>query len=271
MDSETTIDRKQQRMLSSPVRLSYLRDLLRELIARDFKLRYKRSFLGIAWSLLNPLVQLVVFSLVFRFILPLKIPSYSSFLFTGLLAWNWFQASLLSGTGAIVDNRDLVKRPGFPAVILPIVNVGTNFIQYLLALPILLFFLLLNRIPLSAAILVLPIMFLVQFLLTTGLVLVLSAIHVTFRDTQYILGIGLTLAFYLSPVLYDAGSVPDRYRWLYQLNPIAVLIDSYHAILLQGAIPNLVHLLYLSILSILLIWAGYRLFIRMSYQFMEEL
>lgn len=265
------VRQKTIRMLISSVRLSYLRDLFRELILRDFKLRYKRSLLGITWSLLNPLAQLLVFSFVFRYILPLKIPNYTSFLFTGLLAWNWFQASLLSGTGAIVDNRDLVKRPGFPAVILPIINVGTNFIQYLLALPILLFFLLLNHISLTAALLVLPLVFAVQFLLTTGLAFMLSAVHVNFRDTQYLLGIALMLGFYLSPVLYDAGSVPDRYQWLYQLNPIAVLIDSYRAILLHGVLPNPLHVLYLAALSIMLIWAGYILFMKMSFQFMEEL
>ena len=98
-------------------RLIYIRDLLRELVVRDMKLRYKRSVLGVAWSILNPLAQLLVFGFVFRFILPVKIPNYSSFLFCGVLAWNWFSSSLLLSTGAIVDNRDLIKRPGFPAAI----------------------------------------------------------------------------------------------------------------------------------------------------------
>ena len=97
-------------------------DLLYELVARDLKLRYKRSVLGVAWSLLNPLMQLLVFAFVFGTVLPLGIPDYVIFLFTGILAWNWFHSSLLTATSTIVDNRDLVKRPGFPAAILPAVH-----------------------------------------------------------------------------------------------------------------------------------------------------
>src|SRR3990172_511666 len=113
----------------------YLVDLLIILIGRDMKLRYRRSVLGLAWTLLNPLAQLLVLNFVFSRILPLNIPNYPSFLFVGLLAWSWFQSSLINGTGAIVDNRDLIKRPGFPEAILPLVTVSANFIHFLLALP----------------------------------------------------------------------------------------------------------------------------------------
>jgi lipopolysaccharide transport system permease protein len=219
---------------------AYLVDLLRVLVDRDMKLRYKRSILGIAWSLLNPLAQLLVFSFVFHYVLPLNIPNYASFLFTGLLAWNWFQASLLSGTGAIVDNRELVKRPGFPALALPVVSL-------------------------------LPLIFAVQFALTVGLVYFAAAIYVTFRDTQYLLGIALMLGFYLSPVLYDAQAIPVRFRWFYQLNPLAILIGTYRSVLLEGQFPSGFDLVYLAVFSALLVWAGYRLFMHMSYRFMEEL
>ena len=125
-------------------RLIYMRDLLRELVGRDMKLRYKRSVLGIAWTLLNPLTQLLVFLFVFNLLLPLNIPHYSSFLFAGILVWNWFQGSLNQSTGAIVDNRELLRRPGFSAAILPIVTVTSHLIHFLLALPVLLLFLMLE-------------------------------------------------------------------------------------------------------------------------------
>lgn len=250
---------------------AYLMDLLRVLIGRDMKLRYKRSFLGIAWSLMNPLAQLLVFNFVFRYVLPLNIENYASFLFTGLLAWNWFQTSLLSGTGAIVDNRDLVKRPGFSALVLPVVSVATNFIHYLISQPVLLTFLILSGIPIRETALLLPAIFAIQFLLTVGLVYFAAAIYVTFRDTQYLLGIALMLGFYLSPVLYDASAVPERFRWLYDLNPLAILIGAYRSVLLAGELPAGPNLIYLAILSSLLVWAGYRLFVRMSYRFLEEL
>jgi lipopolysaccharide transport system permease protein len=252
-------------------RLAYLRDLLWVLIQRDLKLRYRRSILGIAWSLLNPLAQLVIFSFVFRYVLPLNIPNYTAFLFTGLLAWNWFQGALFSGTGTITDSRELVKRPGFSLGVLPVVIVSTHFIHYLLALPILLGFLVWSGVGLSAAALMLPVVFLVQFLLTVGLVYFLAVIHVTFRDTQYLLGIFLMLGFYVSPVLYDISAVPDRFRFIYQANPIAILIDAYRDILLRGELPPVGPLAGLGLLALALIWLGHRLFSRSSSNFAEEL
>ena len=249
----------------------YLRDLLRELIGRDIKLRYKRSLLGIAWSLINPLAQLLVFSLIFSVVLPLNIPNYTTFLFTGLLAWNWFQTSLYAATGAIVDNRELIRRPGFPVTILPIVTVSTNFIHFLLALPILLVFLLIGGISFRITILALPVIFIVQFLFTLSLSYFVATLHVTFRDTQYLLGIVLLLGFYLSPVFYDVSAIPQGYQALYHLNPMVVLIDAYRQILLRGQLPGALDLLVLSLVSAGLLWLGYRIFIRASAQFAEEL
>ena len=116
-----------------PERVVYVRDLLHVLVARDMKLRYKRSILGVAWSLLNPLAQALVFSFVFVSVLPLNIPDYPLFLLAGLLAWNWFNSSLMLATGAIVDNRELIRRPGFPAAILPVVTVASDLIHFLIA------------------------------------------------------------------------------------------------------------------------------------------
>jgi lipopolysaccharide transport system permease protein len=250
---------------------AYFVDLLTILVSRDMKLRYRRSVLGVAWTLLNPLAQLLVLNLVFSRLLPLNIPNYPVFLFVGLLAWTWFQASLLNGTGSIVDNRDLIKRPGFPNAVLPVVTVTSNFIHYLLALPVLFLFLLLARIPLTAALLTLPLVFVVQFLLTLSLVYLVATTHVTFRDTQYLLGVVLLLGFYLSPVFYDSSSVPIQYQTLYSLNPMAVLIDAYRQILMEGQFPEWGGLLVLGLVSAGLLWFGYGIFHRSSQNFAEEL
>jgi lipopolysaccharide transport system permease protein len=200
-------------------RLVYLHDLLRELITRDFKLRYKRSTLGVAWSLLNPLAQMLVFYFVFSTVLPLNIPNYAVFLSTGILVWNWFQASLLAATGAIVDNPGLARRPGFPTAILPVVVVTSQLVHFLLALPILLVFLLLSEIPPTSAILALPLVIAIQFLLTLSLSYFCATAHVVFRDMQYLLGVLLLLGFYLSPVFYRTEVIPASYQWLYRFNP----------------------------------------------------
>src|SRR2546423_8849289 len=100
-------------------------DLVRELVSRDLKIKYKRSALGFGWSLLNPLLQLLVFSTVFTYVLPLNVPDFTSFLFTGILVWSWFQGSLFSATTCIVDNAGLLRQPRFPVVLLPLATIAT--------------------------------------------------------------------------------------------------------------------------------------------------
>lgn len=249
----------------------YSRDLLRELVSREMKLRYKRSALGVAWSLLNPLAQLIVINLVFSIILPLKIQNYPVFLFTGLLAWNWFQASLSAATGSIVDNRDLIQQPGFPAAVLPVASIVTHFIHYLLAIPVLLIFLLLSGIHLQARLGLLPLVFSVQFLFTLGLAYPLAAFQVIFRDIQYLVNIALLLGFYISPIFYDPNLLDPRLQAYFRFNPIVVLLNSYRSILLEGQIPPYWGLMEVLGVSLALLWLGFRLFQRAKNQFAEEL
>lgn len=252
-------------------RLIYSRDVLRELIARDMKLRYKRSVMGIAWTLLNPLAELLVLLFIFGTVVPLDIPNYTSFLFTGILAYGWFQSSLLFATGAIVNNRELIKQPAFPIATLPIVTVASNLIHFLLALPILVLFLVFGGIQLTSAALALLLLIALQFTLTLGLAYMVATIHVTFRDTQYLLKVLLQLLFYLSPVFYDASAVPSRYQSLYHLNPMVFLIDAYRAVLIRGEVPDYRSLLVLSALAAGLLAVGLTIFLRASYRFVEEL
>lgn len=252
-------------------RLVYLRDLVREMVVRDMKLRYKRSVLGIVWSLLNPLVQMLVFMFLSRGVLALNIPNYPLFVFTGVLVWNWFQPALLQAASAITDNRELIRRPGFPTAILPVITVTTHLIHFLLALPVLLSFLLISGGRLTSAILMLPLVILVQFLLTLSLGYLVSTVHVTFRDTQHILGVSLVLLFYLTPVFYDASALPLRYQAFYRLNPLFHLVTAYRAILIYGEMPDIPTLLTLGALVGLLLWLGHTVFTHASYRFVEEL
>lgn len=252
-------------------RLIYIRDLLRELVARDMKLRYKRSTLGFAWSLLNPLAQLLVFYFIFGLVLSLDIPNYPSFLISGLLAWSWFQSSLMLATSSIVDNRELIKLPGFPAAILPVVAVTSHLVHFLLAIPILLLFLTFGGIQLTSAILALPLVIALQFILTLSLAYLVATFHVPFRDTQYLLGVLLQLLFFLTPIFYDASLISERYQTLYHINPMVHLIDAYRAILIRGDLPDLLSFLVLSMLSAGLLMLGFRVFMQASYRFVEEL
>jgi lipopolysaccharide transport system permease protein len=252
-------------------RLVYLWDLLRELVARDMKVKYKRSVLGIAWSLVNPLLHMLVFFLLFRMILTIKISRYSSFTLTGLLVWNWFQSSLSQAASAITGNRELIRRPGFPATILPVVTVTTSLIHFLLALPILMVVLMMGGAELGPTILALPLVLILQFVLTLSLAYLAASANVIFADTQHLIGVLLQLLFFLTPIFYDTSAIPARYYSLYRLNPMVRLLEAYRAVLIGGMQPDWLSLLAPCLLALGLLFVGYRIFIRVSYRFVEEL
>jgi lipopolysaccharide transport system permease protein len=258
--------------ISRPTRrLIYLRDVLWELVVRDMKLRYKRSLAGIVWTLLNPLAQLSVISFVFTVIFPLHLPNYISSTFMGIIAWNWFQASLYSVTGAIVDNRELIRRPHFPIMMLPIVTITTNLIHFILSLPVLMVLLLLQGIPPALAMIALPLVMALQYALTLGIGYLVATLNVKFRDTSYLLGVILLLGFFMTPIWYDFASVPAAYQPLYLLNPMVSLLRAYRAILIQGQWPDAVSLLAVGLLAAVLLVIGYRYFRKATYWFAEEL
>jgi len=251
-------------------RLIYLRDLLRELVVREMKLRYERSILGMAWAVLNPLAHLLVFTLLRR-ALGLNIANYPLFVFTGIVTWNWFREGLMLASVAITGNRELIKRPGFPPAILPVISATTPLVDLLVVLPFLLLFAVLGGGRLTGALLALPLVITLQFLLILGLGYVLATFHVTFRDVRHLLTVVLRLLFYLTPIFYDASLIPARYQTVYNLNPMVHLVAAYRMILIQGSLPDLRPLLIMAALVGGLLWLGQTIFTRASYRFVEEL
>jgi lipopolysaccharide transport system permease protein len=249
----------------------YLRDVLSVLVARDFKVRYKQSMLGVAWSLLVPLAHLAVLHLVFTQLVNLNIPNYSSFLLTGILPWTWFQASLSQSCMTIVGNRDLVKQVGFPLGVLPPVTVLSQLVHFVLSLPILGVFLFMDGFKPSLAWLALPLVIGVQFILTLSLTFIFSALQVTFRDTQYLLGIFLFLWFYLTPVFWDAEGVSENWRFAAMANPLTTLLVAYRAILMRGEWPHFLPLGIIALFSSVVLGGVYLFFLDASHRFAEEM
>jgi len=249
------------------------RDLLVGLVSREIKLLYNRSALGIAWMLLNPLMQLLVYAFVFGVLLVNNsVPNFTSFIFSGLLVWTWFQSSLTEATGAIVYNRSLIRQPGFPVAVLPVVNVATGLIHFVMSLPILLIFLWIDGVQLSAKLLLLPPLMALQFALTVSAAYALASLNVTFRDTQHTLGVLLQMLFYFSAIFYQ---VPEQYSQIFQFNPVLVLINGYRFILLgpEAATASFswVPVLVLTAVTAVLLPLGHRLFQHQSERFVEEL
>jgi lipopolysaccharide transport system permease protein len=251
--------------------IRYQWDLIRCLVDRNIKILYKRSTLGILWMLIKPLLTLAVYAFVFRTIVPVNVPFFTSFLFTGLLFWSWFSSSLGQGTGVIVNNASLIRQPGFPNPILPIVVVITEWIHLSMAIPVLFLFFLWESIVLKPVVFLLPVLMLLQFALTLSLSYILAGINVSFRDTQHTINVLLQMLMYLSGIFYNINVLPVKYQTLLYLNPMANLLNCYRSILIYGKFPPWQGLIYITLLIIFLFPLGLWIFKKQSDRFVEEL
>ena len=252
-------------------RLQHLFDLAVVLLGREIKAQYRTTTLGVLWGFATPLLQLLVYSFLFRRVIPLDIPNYSLFLFAGLLSWSWFHGSLDQASRSITEQGDLVRQPGFPVMVLPVVAVAVHLVNLLLALPLFFIFATLAGLPLRPVVLFLPLILTVQFLLILGPAYLLGACNVRFRDTARIAQVMLQLLLFLTPVFYGASSVPENVRGFYRLNPMTTLVDAYRAVLLFGHAPEWRGLILVLGLSSVLLWFGYRTFERMKNGFVEDI
>ncbi len=249
----------------------YQIDLVSNLVARDMKLRYKGSFLGMLWSLLQPMCLIAVYSFLFTRVISLDIRNYTPFLVVGILPWNWFVTSLDFSADSLLANRDLIKKAVFPNEILLVATITSNLLILALAMPVLLAFLIISNIAITPAALLLPVIVAIQYSFTLGLALVISTLNVYFRDVRHLLGVLLFAWLFLTPVFYDSALVPAQYRGFYLANPMAHIVSSYRDVLLYGRAPS-VHLLAgLTIISVITLLFGLAVFRRYRSNFPEEL
>ena len=249
--------------------LTQYRLLVGALVGRQLKARYRGSFLGFLWTVLNPLLLMGVYALVFRVYVRIEVPNYVVFLLCGLLAWTYFASSLLEGVNAVVSGGTLVTRSLFPAHILPTVTVATNLVNYLLSLPVLAFFLWLYGVPFHATLLAFPLIVVLQTAFTWGLTLAVASMNVHFRDVQHILGNVLALWFFLCPIIYSTDHIPESFQIVQALNPVGVMIEAYHGIFLDGRWPTPEILLQLTGWALASVAIGLAVFERFRDSFAE--
>ena len=240
----------------------YRLDLIRHLVWKEFTLRYKRSALGVLWSLVPPLSQLLVLVFLFRRVVPLNIEGYPAFVFTALLPWIWFSTSLNAAGGLFIYNRDLVRKPHFEPLNLILVNMLSNLINYLVFLPVLFAILVFYGRPVTLSLAVIPLLLVIQGFLTAGLSLIIATLNVFYRDIQHLATVALMLLFYLIPVFYQVETVGEKYRLLYSLNPLAVLIQDYRAVFFHGAVPRWTSLTFTMAAAVLIFGLGYFIYAR---------
>jgi ABC-2 type transport system permease protein len=235
------VDRAVRRGTSFPSLMSIYayRELLRNLVLKDLKLKYRGSVLGLMWSLLNPLAMTAVYTLAFRYILEVGQPGFPFFVLLGILAWSFFANSATMSTGAIIDGGSLVKAVRFPRAILPIATVLFNLSQYLLSVLVLLpLMFLLYRIPPSGPMLLFPVLVVLQVAFTVGIALVLAAATAHYRDVRHFVDVGLWFMFWTTPIVYPLTQVPEQIRSFILLSPMSPFIVGYHRIFIDGVWPE---------------------------------
>ncbi len=221
-----------------PIRIWAYRELLKNLILKDLKIRYGGSLLGLAWSLLNPLAMIVVYSIVFKYIFRIELENYTVFLITGLLPWSFFSSSVGASTVAVISDANLVKKIRFPREILPLATVQFNLVQFLMALVVFFPALIFLQAELGWTLLAYPAVLALHAGFTLGVALLLSAVTVFYQDIKHLTEVGLMILFWVTPIVYDLSMVPERVRWLFKLNPLAVYITGYQDIIYYGRWPT---------------------------------
>jgi len=248
------------------------RALIHALVVRHLSIRYRGSALGFLWSFLNPLCLMLVYTMVFHYYIRFnQVQNYTIFLFCGLLPWIWSSSAISEGTSSIVGGGHLITKSMFPAHILPLVAVLTTLINFLLSLPLLFIFMVMDGVELQVAMLSLPFIIIIQLAFLYGISLMLSSANVLYRDVQHLIANILSLLFFLCPIVYPLSSVPEAFRFTVDLNPFALFIATYHRIILEGAWPSLTSLLILSVWSGAALVVGNMLFDNWREEFAEML
>lgn len=217
--------------MRSPGLLDWLsfRELLRNLVMRDLRLKYRGSVLGFLWSMVNPLVVVGVYTVAFSYILKVPTPAFVLYLVSGLLAWGYFAAAVSASTGAVIDSGSLVKSVCFPRAILPIATVLFNLAQFVLtcaaAIPVAL---LIYGLAPTWSMLAWPVLVVLQTLMCIGLALLLSTFTAFFRDIRHLLDIALQVLFWMTPIIYESKMVPPALRAVSFLSPMTPFALGYH-------------------------------------------
>jgi ABC-2 type transport system permease protein len=214
------------------------RNLLKELVSRDIKTKYKRSVLGIVWSILNPLLMMLVLTFVFSILFHQAIPNFPVYLLTGQIIFSFFSDSTNLAMNSIITNSSLIKKIYIPKYIFPLSRVLSSFVNLLFSLIALLFVMIVTKASFSWAMLLFPIPLIYILVFSLGVGLILSAYVVFFRDILFLYGVILTAWTYLTPIFYPISIIPVKYLLIYKLNPLYHYITYFREIMLYGRVPS---------------------------------
>jgi ABC-type polysaccharide/polyol phosphate export permease len=245
--------------------------LLSNLIQKDFKVRYRNMSLGVLWSLLNPLVTMTALTFVFTIIFPNPTRSFPVFVLCGLVPYSFFAMAWGSGTGSLIENSGMIKRVPVPREVVPIATVLGNCLHLVIQIGLLLAFVLAFGHGVNRYWLWMPVVWAMEIIFVCGLALITSAVNVYVRDMRYIVESINTVLFWMVPIFYDFDRVPQRFRELYEFNPVAALVLALRDILLKDMAPPPALLVKLTLASFATLLAGVLLFRKLKKGFYDYL
>ncbi|MDE3092128.1 MAG: ABC transporter permease, partial [Chloroflexota bacterium] len=262
-------DSSQRRLaiIEDAVELYRYRDLLYSLVQRDLTVRYKRSVLGFLWTMLNPLLTMIVMTIVFSTLFRFQIEHYPVYLLSGLLIWNFFSQSTFQAVDSLVWGGGLISKIYLPKSVFVVSAVLVGLVNLLLALIPLFLIMFATGQPLTWALLFLPVPLVLTCFLTLGVGLFVAAIAVFFSDVAEIYRVGLTIVMYLTPIFYPASIVPERFAVFLRLNPIYYFIELFRVPIYQGQLPDLSILICASLIAVGSLLVGWWFFTRKADEF----
>jgi lipopolysaccharide transport system permease protein len=259
--------RRPPAMLEELVQVWRYRDLLAQLIERNIKVRYKRSALGVAWTLLNPLLMMCILTLVFSNVFRISLEHYPVYVLSALLLWNFFAQTTTIAMNELVWGGSLFHRIYVPRTVFTLSAVGTGIVNLLFGLVSLALIMLVTGMSLHLALVVLPIAILLTTMFTLGVSLFLSMLAVYFTDVLDIHQIVLAAWMYLTPIIYPKEIIPTQYQWLFNLNPMYHLLELFRTPIYTGALPSLEMFAAASVSAVSVLLISWWLFARKADEF----
>ena len=248
--------------LSLATHWTHTLELLYLLVRKDLKVRYKNRFLGYLWALANPLAFAFVYWIAFKFIMRVEMENYSLYLICGIFPWVWMSTGIANGTRSFLVNASLIKKASLPRAVLPLSSVIQESVHFLFALPVIIAFAVFaGDLPVRAGWLwQIPMLVGLQIAFVFPIALALAVTNVYVRDIEYLVGIGFSLLFFATPMVYPVSMVPEEYRRLFELNPLHALMQSWRSAVLQGSVEPayLAQVAGFAVVAGLIAWALYR-------------
>jgi len=251
------------------------RDLLANFVGRDLTSKYKGTFMGFFWNVINPLVMLALYTFIFSVVLKVKFgteattSNFALYLFCGMVPWLAFSESVGKTTGIILTHANLVKKTVFPLEILPCYATLSSVVTELIGLAILLVAALAMAGTLSLHVVIIPLLIVLQVLFSLGLGMFLASVTVFFRDVQHFVGVMLTVWMFLTPIMYPETLLPERVRFLVWLNPMALLVSMFRNVVLEGTMPASWKLGLFAVWALAVFYGGLFFFRKTKWEFAD--